>query len=101
MARHYRGQDDVAIGTPIAGRSCAETEGMVALFLNALSLCAALSRHGARRQRARFPRILDYNKHSDKRHRQNRYARETRQVSSAILPTTNMAAYMDVGISQF
>ncbi len=34
----YAGQSDVVIGTPIAGRSRAETEGMLGFFLNNLAL---------------------------------------------------------------
>jgi amino acid adenylation domain-containing protein len=37
------GQDDVVIGTPIAGRTRAETEGMIGLFLNSLALRSDLS----------------------------------------------------------
>jgi amino acid adenylation domain-containing protein len=37
------GQDDVVIGTPIAGRTRAETEGMIGLFLNSLALRTDLS----------------------------------------------------------
>ncbi|HEX2207619.1 MAG TPA: amino acid adenylation domain-containing protein, partial [Longimicrobium sp.] len=37
------GQDDVVIGTPIAGRTRAETERMIGLFLNSLALRTDLS----------------------------------------------------------
>jgi amino acid adenylation domain-containing protein len=37
------GQDDVVIGTPIAGRTRSETEGMIGLFLNSLALRTDLS----------------------------------------------------------
>ncbi|HEX2201844.1 MAG TPA: non-ribosomal peptide synthase/polyketide synthase [Longimicrobium sp.] len=37
------GQDDVVVGTPIAGRTRAETDRMVGLFLNSLALRADLS----------------------------------------------------------
>ncbi|HEX5725658.1 MAG TPA: condensation domain-containing protein, partial [Longimicrobiaceae bacterium] len=37
------GQDDVVVGTPIAGRTRAETEGMVGLFLNSLALRVSLA----------------------------------------------------------
>ncbi|HEX8242226.1 MAG TPA: amino acid adenylation domain-containing protein, partial [Longimicrobium sp.] len=36
-------QDDVVVGTPVAGRSRAETEGIVGLFVNTLPLRADLS----------------------------------------------------------
>ena len=37
LSRHA-GQEDVAVGTPIAGRSRAETEGLIGFFLNTLVL---------------------------------------------------------------
>jgi amino acid adenylation domain-containing protein len=37
------GQDDVVVGTPIAGRTRAEVEGLIGLFLNSLALRADLS----------------------------------------------------------
>ncbi|HWK90397.1 MAG TPA: amino acid adenylation domain-containing protein, partial [Longimicrobium sp.] len=39
----WSGQDDVVVGTPIAGRTRAETEGMIGLFLNSLALRTDLS----------------------------------------------------------
>src|SRR5262249_3898177 len=39
----YSGQDDFCLGTPIAGRNRAETEGLVGLFVNTLVLRAELS----------------------------------------------------------
>ncbi|HEV2734666.1 MAG TPA: condensation domain-containing protein, partial [Longimicrobiaceae bacterium] len=41
--RRYAGQDDVVVGTPIAGRTRAETEGMIGFFLNMLALRTDLS----------------------------------------------------------
>ncbi|MCY1042404.1 amino acid adenylation domain-containing protein, partial [Corallococcus sp. bb12-1] len=38
----YTGQDDVVIGTPIAGRRFAELEGLIGLFVNTLALRARL-----------------------------------------------------------
>ncbi|HEX8393776.1 MAG TPA: non-ribosomal peptide synthase/polyketide synthase [Longimicrobium sp.] len=37
------GQDDVVVGTPIAGRTRSETEGLIGLFLNSLALRTDLS----------------------------------------------------------
>ena len=39
----YTGQDDITIGSPVAGRSRPQTEGMIGLFLNTLVLRADLS----------------------------------------------------------
>jgi amino acid adenylation domain-containing protein len=40
LLSRYAGQDDVVIGTPIAGRSRLETEGLIGLFVNTLALRA-------------------------------------------------------------
>ncbi|HEU0079606.1 MAG TPA: amino acid adenylation domain-containing protein, partial [Longimicrobiaceae bacterium] len=40
----YAGQEDVMVGTPIAGRNRLETEGLIGLFINTLVLRADLSR---------------------------------------------------------
>ncbi|MBW3571292.1 MAG: amino acid adenylation domain-containing protein, partial [Gemmatimonadetes bacterium] len=37
LARHA-GQDDVVVGTPVAGRTRGETEGMIGMFVNAVAL---------------------------------------------------------------
>ena len=42
MLHRYTGQEDIMIGTPIAGRSKVETEGMIGLFVNTLVLRTAL-----------------------------------------------------------
>ncbi len=39
----YTGQDDVAVGSPIAGRTRPETEGLIGLFVNMMVLRAKLS----------------------------------------------------------
>ncbi|MEU7876479.1 amino acid adenylation domain-containing protein, partial [Dactylosporangium sp. NPDC049140] len=39
----YSGQDDIVVGTPIAGRTRAETEGLIGFFLNTLALRTDLS----------------------------------------------------------
>ena len=43
LLHRYSGQDDICIGTPIAGRSRPETEGLIGFFANTLVLRADLS----------------------------------------------------------
>ena len=43
LLHRYTGQDDLVLGTPIAGRTRAETEGLIGLFLNTLALRIDLS----------------------------------------------------------
>src|SRR5262249_14646796 len=43
LLARYSGQDDLCVGTPIAGRSRPETEGLVGCFVNTLVLRADLS----------------------------------------------------------
>ncbi|HEX7243881.1 MAG TPA: condensation domain-containing protein, partial [Longimicrobiaceae bacterium] len=38
VLRRWSGQDDVVVGTPIAGRTRGETEGMIGFFVNMLAL---------------------------------------------------------------
>ncbi|MFP2933504.1 condensation domain-containing protein, partial [Pyxidicoccus sp. 3LG] len=38
LLSRYSGQEDVVVGTPVAGRTRAETEGVVGLFVNTLAL---------------------------------------------------------------
>src|SRR5262249_17789324 len=44
LLHRYTGQDDFCVGTPVAGRGRAETEGLIGLFVNTLVLRADLSR---------------------------------------------------------
>ncbi|RKH68395.1 amino acid adenylation domain-containing protein, partial [Corallococcus llansteffanensis] len=43
LLQRYSGQDDLAVGTPIAGRSRSELEGLIGLFVNTLVLRSDLS----------------------------------------------------------
>ncbi|AKT37644.1 non-ribosomal peptide synthetase [Chondromyces crocatus] len=43
LLHRVTGQDDIAIGSPIAGRTRAETEGLIGLFINTLVLRTRLS----------------------------------------------------------
>jgi amino acid adenylation domain-containing protein len=43
LLSRYSGQDDVIVGSPIAGRSRTETEGVIGFFINALPLRTDLS----------------------------------------------------------
>ncbi|HEX8276906.1 MAG TPA: amino acid adenylation domain-containing protein [Longimicrobiaceae bacterium] len=43
LLARYGGQDDVVVGTPVAGRTRAELEGMVGMFVNTLALRGDLS----------------------------------------------------------
>ena len=38
----YTGQEDIVVGTPVAGRTRRETEGLIGLFLNTLALRVSL-----------------------------------------------------------
>ena len=42
LLHRYTGQDDINVGTPISGRTSAETEGMIGFFLNTLVMRAQL-----------------------------------------------------------
>jgi acyl transferase domain-containing protein len=43
LLHRYSGQDDIIVGSPIAGRTAVETEGLIGLFLNTLALRADCS----------------------------------------------------------
>ncbi|MEW5931565.1 MAG: amino acid adenylation domain-containing protein, partial [Gemmatimonadota bacterium] len=43
LLSRYSGQDDVVVGTPIAGRNRRETEGLIGFFVNTLALRARLA----------------------------------------------------------
>ena len=38
LLHRYSGQDDIAVGSPVAGRSRAELEGLIGFFVNTLVL---------------------------------------------------------------
>ncbi|HEV2988768.1 MAG TPA: amino acid adenylation domain-containing protein [Candidatus Angelobacter sp.] len=50
LLSRYSGQDDILIGTPVAGRSVAETEALIGLFVNTVVMRANLSDRPAVRQ---------------------------------------------------
>ncbi len=59
LLARWSGQDDVAIGSPIAGRNRLETEGLIGLFVNTLVLRADLSGHpGFRELLVRIRRVV-------------------------------------------
>jgi amino acid adenylation domain-containing protein len=43
LLHRYSGEEDIVVGSPIAGRCLAETEGLIGLFVNALALRVDLS----------------------------------------------------------
>jgi amino acid adenylation domain-containing protein len=43
LLRRYTGQDDIVVGSPIAGRNRLETEGLIGFFINALVLRATVT----------------------------------------------------------
>lgn len=47
LLRRYSGQDDIVVGTPIAGRTRSETEGLIGCFINTLALRTRFSGHMA------------------------------------------------------
>jgi amino acid adenylation domain-containing protein len=63
----YTGQQDIIIGTPIAGRNRSETEGLIGFFINTLVLRTDLSGNGSFRDLLRRVRetALDAYAHQD------------------------------------
>jgi non-ribosomal peptide synthetase component F len=53
LLHRYSGQDDIVVGTPIAGRQRSELEGLIGLFLNTIVMRAQLSDGGS------FTELLD------------------------------------------
>ena len=43
LLARWSGQDDVVVGTPVAGRTRAETEGLIGFFVNTLAIRGDLS----------------------------------------------------------
>ncbi|HEX9986176.1 MAG TPA: amino acid adenylation domain-containing protein [Thermoanaerobaculia bacterium] len=43
LLHRYTGQDDILVGSPVAGRNCAEAEGLIGFFVNTLVLRGDLS----------------------------------------------------------
>src|SRR6185436_9912802 len=43
LLMRYSGQEDIVVGTPLANRTCVETEGMIGCFINPAALRSDLS----------------------------------------------------------
>jgi amino acid adenylation domain-containing protein len=67
LLRRYSGQNDIVVGTPIAGRSQPEVEGLIGLFLNTLVLRADIDTGLTGRQLIENGRqlVLDAFSHQD------------------------------------
>ncbi|GEN10426.1 amino acid adenylation domain-containing protein [Myxococcus fulvus] len=50
LLSRYSGQEDISVGSPIAGRTRAETEGLIGFFVNTLVLRTQMKRHGSFRE---------------------------------------------------
>jgi non-ribosomal peptide synthetase component F len=50
LLSRYSGQEDIIVGTPIAGRNQVETEGLIGLFVNTLAIRTNLSGNPSFRQ---------------------------------------------------
>ncbi len=50
LLSRYSGQDDIVVGSPIAGRTHAQTEGLIGFFVNTLVLRSRLDSHSSFRQ---------------------------------------------------
>ncbi len=50
LLSRYSNEQDIVIGTPIAGRTQAETEGLIGFFVNTLVLRSRFDQHGSFRQ---------------------------------------------------
>ncbi|MFP2911696.1 amino acid adenylation domain-containing protein, partial [Pyxidicoccus sp. 3LFB2] len=50
LLSRYSGQDDIVVGSPIAGRTQAQTEGLIGFFVNTLVLRTRLDAHATFRQ---------------------------------------------------
>ncbi len=67
LLSRWTGQDDVVIGTPVAGRTHVETEGLIGFFINMLALRADLAGEpGARELVAQMKaRVMEAHAHQD------------------------------------
>ena len=55
----WSGQDDVSVGTPVAGRQRAETEDLIGFFLNNLVMRTRLNAGAVPRAKARLEAALE------------------------------------------